>query len=448
MFVAAPDKLRSFRSALASWYRATVVELRSTCAPSRILVILLCGVLLEIGLALFQTVSAERRAREQVEVTTEALSLLRRSLLAGIDAETGERGFLLTGDPVFLEPYEYGSAAWLPLITRLQVLEGTPSLEQGMALARLEQLAAIKLHMMAQTIDLARSGNRDKALGLLAESAGKRAMDEYRAISSALEEQQAAKQQQANDRARAVEARAVPIIFMLGGSIFGLIVVGLWLERRTARARAAARDAQQLREAHDRYYLLTRELNHRVKNLFSVILSIVALSGRGETDAKRAVANISSRIYGLSLAHAVSQGQSQAEIVQLDELLTALLKPYALVQGRIRLDGEPIELPAKCVTPLGLIIHELATNAVKHGALSVDCGKVEVRWTRFGHGPGCCKLELIWKEYNGPAVIHRSEAGFGSTLIQQASSQLNGRVEREWFIDGLYAKLTFHLETR
>jgi len=442
------DKLELFKTAPSPWLQVTLAELRLTRAPSRILIVLLCAVLFGIGVVLVQTVSSERRARAQVEVTTNVLMLLRRSLLAGIDAETGQRGYLLTGDPVFLEPYERGSDAWLPTIAALRpVLEDASGPEQEIALARLEQLATAKLALMDQTIDLARSGSRDDALARLAEMTGKLIMDEYRATTSALEEQQAASQQLATDQARVVEARAVPIISLLGGSIIGLIIVGLWLERRAARAEAAAREAKQLRQAHDQSRLLARELNHRVKNLFSVILSIVTLSGRGETDARRVVSNISSRIYGLSLAHAVSQGQSRAEIVQLDELIAALLKPYAGEQGRITMTGEAIELPAKAVTPVGLIIHELATNAVKHGALSVGCGKVEVRWATSDRGDGR-KVELVWREYDGPAVTHERDDGFGSILIKQATLQLGGWIKREWLPDGAGATLLFPLEVQ
>lgn len=430
------------------WIQWVRRELRPTGAPSRILLGVLGAVLLGIGAALIHTIAAERRAREQVELTTKALSLLRQSLLAGTDAETGQRGFLLTENQAFLEPFERGSKAWLPALSKLRsTLADSATPEQEATIARLEQLATARLAITKQILDLFQAGERKKALAMVTTTAPKRIMDDYRAVASTLEESQTAAQRQAIAEARAVEARMVPIIFLLGASIFGLIIITLRLERRTVLAEAAARDADDLREAQARSDLLARELNHRVKNLFAVILSIVVLSAREETDVKRLVANIRSRIYALSLAHAVSQGQSGGEIVALREVVSAILKPFENEQGRIKLEGENVELPAKAVTPLGLVIHELATNAVKYGALSVDGGTLQVSWTTR-EGQLGREVELLWKENHGPAVAQERVAGFGSNLLERASLQLGGRIDRDWLADGLCAKLVFPLETQ
>lgn len=442
-----PDDGRGLRFRLVlAWMQQLKQELRSTRLSSHILIGVLCAVLLGIGASLAQTIAAERRAREQVELTTEALSLLRRSLQAGTDAETGQRGFLLTGNPTFLEPYERGSRAWLPTLTRLRaVLRNNTLPHADAAVARLEKLATARLAISEHTLDLFQAGKGDEAVATVARGVGKRIMDDYRATVSQLEREQTTLQRRAIDKARAVEAHAVPIIILLGASIFGLVIGGFWLERRTARAEAAARDAEGLREAHARAELLARELNHRVKNLFAVILSIVILSAREETDVKTLVANIRSRIYALSLAHAVSQGQSDTDDVGLGDLISAILKPYEDEQGRVRLEGEDVRLPVKAVTPLGLVIHELATNAAKYGAFSTDGGSTEVRWTRR-EGQAGPEVELLWKEYHGPAVTHAGEAGFGSMLLEKAALQLGGRVERDWSADGVFARLVFPLE--
>ena len=405
---------------------------------------MLVVMLLSMGAALAQTVAADRRARAQVEETTDVLTLLRRSLLAGIDAETGQRGYLLTGNPVFLDSYERGSKDWLLTLAELHsVLQDRSSPEETAVLARLEQLATAKLANMDETIDLARAGRRDEALAIVASQIGKRLMDDYRDAESALEEQHAARQRQAIDEAHEVDARAVPVVFLVGASMFGLIIVGLWLERRASRAEAAALELE--RRDHERSKLLSRELNHRVKNLFAVVLSIVSLTARGETDVKRAVANIQSRIYALSLAHTASQGPSHDGTVPLNELIASILKPYAGHRGGITIEGEAIALPARFVTPLGLIIHELATNAAKYGALSAEDGSVAVRWTSRERTDGN-ELELVWDERNGPAVAPERQDGFGTALIQQSSLQMGGRVDRAWLPRGLRATLVLSLE--
>jgi len=439
------EQVARFRLAVG-WMQQLKRELRSTRLSSHLLIGALCAVLLGIGASLAQTISAERRAREQVELTTEALSLLRRSLQAGTDVETGQRGFLLTGNSTFLEPYERGSRIWLPTLARLHALfqKDTLSNEDGVV-ARLEKLAAARLAISKRTLDLAQAGKGDAAVAIVARGLGKRIMDDYRATVSRLEGEQAALQRQAMDKARAVEARAVPIIVLLGASIFGLVIGGFWLERRTAQAEAAARDAEGLREAHARAELLARELNHRVKNLFAVILSIVILSAREETDVKRLVANIRSRIYALSLAHGVSQGQSDAANVRLGDLISAILKPYEDEQGRVRLEGGEVRLPVEAVTPLGLVIHELATNAAKYGAFSTESGSTEVCWN-MREGKAGPEVELLWKEHHGPAVTPEREAGFGSILLEKAALQLGGRLERDWLANGVCARLVFPLE--
>lgn len=189
--------------------------------------------------------------------------------------------------------------------------------------------------------------------GGVATATGKRLMDEYRAVVGEVEAEQSALQREALARARLVEARAVPIIFLLGASIFGLVFTVVGLERAAARAEAVANEAIELRQANTRAELLARELNHRVKNLFAVILSIVTLAAREEVEPKHLISNIRSRIYALSLAHGVSQGHSDTEFV-LTDLVSAILKPYDDEKGRVRLSGPKLRLPVKAVTPLGL----------------------------------------------------------------------------------------------
>ncbi|MDA8870076.1 CHASE3 domain-containing protein [Rhizobiaceae bacterium] len=417
--------------------------MRTTRITSRVLIVVLGVALLATGLALAQALVAERQARDQVERTTSILSLLRDALRAGVDAETGQRGFLLTGRQAYLEPYRRSVDLWLPTIEELDSeLSKSATSSQQRAVDRIRILATSKLEELNETVDLASAGRLQEALAIVRTNEGREIMNEFRRVVAQLEFEEETLLRIALNDARGVEARTIPILIFLGLSIMGLVVFGFWLERRTVMAEAAARDVDIVREARERADLLARELNHRVKNLFAVIISIVGLSGRGETDVKKVVSGIRSRIHALSLAHSVSQGQLDAKIVELRDVLAATLEPYDNQRDRIVLEGPVVELPVKSVTPLGLVAHELATNAAKYGALSLPEGRIEIRWTKRMLAEGE-EIELVWQEYGGPSVESGPTDGFGSVMMNQASRQIAGTLDREWLPDGVRATLTF-----
>ena len=421
---------------------------------SRILVLALCLILAGVGTALFQAVVAEQRARHQVEATTEILFLLREGLRAGVDVETGQRGYLLTDDPDYLQPYERGAATWLATIVELRTaFESSATPAQNTMVDRLEVLARTKLAEAERTIDLVRDGRRAEALALVRSDEGKRITDATRTIVRRLEEAENVALRDALAVAGRVEARTLPILCVLGAAILALVTLGFWLARRAARAEIAARDAEELRLARARSDLLAHELNHRVKNLFAVVLSIVSLSGRGQNDVGTVVQTIRQRIHALSTAHSVSQGNVGAKSVPLCDVLTAILGPYMpgaetdppAPPTRLSFSGDAIDLPMTAVTPLGLIVHELATNAVKYGALSTELGRVSVTWTK-SEDDGRPALNLVWIEQGGPGPSPSRTDGFGSTMMMQAAMQLGGRLARDWRSEGLAVTFGFPLE--
>ena len=265
--------------------------------PSLLLIAVLCLVLLGIAAALVQTLDTERRARAQVEQTTEVLSVLRASLRAGLDAETGQRDFLLTNDPSYLVPYERGSQAWLPALDRLErAMDDVAEPEKRAVVTQMILLAEAKLDELARTIALARDGQFDAALALVRTDEGKDLMAEFRALVSQLEDAEETVLRAALEDASAVEVRTLPILITLSVAVVGLVVLGFWLERRATRAETVAREAEELERARVRSDLLARELNHRVKNLFAVILSIVSLTGRGKTDVEEVLSGVRWRV--------------------------------------------------------------------------------------------------------------------------------------------------------
>ena len=126
--------------------------------------------------------------------------------------------------------------------------------------------------------------------------------------------------------------------------------------------------------------------------------------------------------------------QSDWRGADLGDLAHQELDPYIAENAdRLRIQGEPILLPADIATPFGLVLHELATNAAKYGALTNSTGRVAVTWTvSIGNNPR--RLRFVWKETDGPAPSRPASRGFGSTLIETAIP--GAQVRREFEPDG------------
>ena len=179
-----------------------------------------------------------------------------------------------------------------------------------------------------------------------------------------------------------------------------------------------------------------------------MILSIVALSGRKPGTAREVVDDIRARIRALSLAHSASQGGYGTDSTELAPLIVKTMEPYAeageAAAARVHVQGPRLDLPARMITPLGLIVHELATNAVKYGALSQAEGRVEIEWVVTAGR----ELVLTWRERGGPAVTMAADdapGGFGTQMTALAAGQLGGAIEREWPAEGAIARLKFPL---
>lgn len=421
---------------------------------SRPLVVILCLVLAGVGLALIQSVRAERVAREQAELMIDVVDILRRSLVAAVDAETGQRGYLLTNDPSYLVDFEYAEQIWLPLLYDLQRRLGRDaSREQLEAIVRLRQLAKDKLAELRLTIELTRDGDREEAIAVVTSDLGKRLMDEYRATQLPLRQTEQAMLSQAQARAEAIERRTVWMLAILAVTVTLLVLAWIWTERRAGLAERQARKVEGLERAKERSEILTRELNHRIRNLFAVVMSIVSLSGRSQADPKAMVRDIRRRIQALSLAHDASQGNVDGGPISLGHLLRTTLRPYAEPENpdRISLGGQDVELPMDAATPLGLLVHELATNALKYGALSHPSGTIRIEWRRSETGP----VELTWTERM--SVLDREGVpsedddpsdgaqGVGSAMISAVVAQLHGTIERDWRPEGLRVRLRFSI---
>lgn len=199
------------------------------------------------------------------------------------------------------------------------------------------------------------------------------------------------------------------------------------------------RDDGDRQDAARRKTVLVQELNHRVKNLFAVTQSLVNLSRRMEGDDTKIGEKLSQRISSLAHAHSVSLGMDACAGNRLRDVLSAILRPFAMAPSRLVLDGEDALVAQKQLAPIGLIMNELGTNALKHGAWSRVDGGVRVSW-RVHDG----MLSIFWREHDvALAGQGRAKQGFGSRLIEIASRQLEGRISSTWGDDGLTVAISF-----
>ncbi len=218
-----------------------------------------------------------------------------------------------------------------------------------------------------------------------------------------------------------------------------MFISGLFVCFITATMRTALINAAKFRREAD---FITREMHHRVKNLFAVIASMVTVSARDRPDAKTLLTDLRARIQALSDAHDVAL--SHTECVSFLNLLQRLVEPYRCAGSndlRVRLEGRDLQLSYGFTTPLALIVHELATNAVKHGALSTPDGWVRLTWVQKDGA-----LEMHWQEHGATADGASSESaepGFGTLMVNASVAQLHGRIDRKLTDQGLHIRLTF-----
>jgi two-component sensor histidine kinase len=211
-----------------------------------------------------------------------------------------------------------------------------------------------------------------------------------------------------------------------------------------------AQDISQRKVAQELQGLLVRELNHRIKNLFAITSGMITLSARSATTPKEYANNIRGRLNALASAHDLilpsftGTTGALANASDLATLLRKILSPYVLAPADgqaacLTLLGPFVSLSAQAVTTFALILHELATNAAKYGALSTNEGQLRITWE-------CRDLDLIlkWEECGGPKIggAPKSE-GFGTVIANHSvREQFGGTVSHRWDVNGLSVDLS------
>lgn len=214
-----------------------------------------------------------------------------------------------------------------------------------------------------------------------------------------------------------------------------------------------ARDVSEQRRAQEQQRLLLREMNHRIRNLFALAGGLVTLTARYAKTPAEMAGSIRERMGALSRAHELTlprvtaDGATEGQPTTLDALLRTIVTPYVdadqNVTERIVIEGPEVVVGGSAVTSFALLLHEIATNAAKYGALSTPSGRVAANWRIEGE-----ELHLTWREASGPAVAGEPEGtGFGSTLAEAiVRGQFGGSISREWRPEGLTVQLRILLE--
>ena len=212
--------------------------------------------------------------------------------------------------------------------------------------------------------------------------------------------------------------------------IVGYVMFGIFLD---------VTDRKQAEEAHE---LLAGEMSHRVKNLLAIASSLTAITSRSATSAENMAQDLTARLSALGRAHDLVRPEigKDREVALVGDLITILLAPYddmGAFTGRVRISVPRLAAGDGAATNLALILHELATNSVKYGALSVATGTLDVACTVQNND-----VTLVWTEHGGPEVREPAEQGFGSKLITRIASQLGGTFSSDWSTGGIIANLS------
>ena len=194
-------------------------------------------------------------------------------------------------------------------------------------------------------------------------------------------------------------------------------------------------------EADEQQRILNRELSHRLKNTLAIVQAIASQTLRNVTDVEAAKEALAARLIALGKAHDILLAGVH-ESAEMEAVMRGALSIHDDRQpGRFQLAGPPIVLGAKAALSLALMLHELATNAVKYGALSVPDGRVSLEWSLVPE-PAGPSVRMVWSEANGPPVVAPARKGFGSRLIERGLvGAVGGTVRLDYAPTGLVCRV-------
>ena len=202
-------------------------------------------------------------------------------------------------------------------------------------------------------------------------------------------------------------------------------------------------DVTGRKQAEEGHELLAGEMSHRVKNLLAIASGLTQITSRSTETTEQMARELTQRLTALGRAHDLVRpirGQ-EGKAALLGDLLSVLLAPYddqGAFSGRVRVSVPRMGVGNAAATTLALVVHELATNSLKYGALSVSTGVLDVSCV-----PSSTALTLVWTEQGGPPVAPPAgSGGYGTKLVERAmKAQLGGSIERSWGTEGVVVTL-------
>jgi two-component sensor histidine kinase/integral membrane sensor domain MASE1 len=220
-----------------------------------------------------------------------------------------------------------------------------------------------------------------------------------------------------------VNAAQVAMLVIAGCS---LILAALFAERH--RYEAALREALAHQQA------LNAELDHRVKNVLATVCSIISQTQQGSTSHADFLARLDSRIMSLARTHELLSNNTWRG-VELAKIVERELAPHS--PNRCDVGGPRVTLKAEAAQALGMVLHELSTNAAKYGAFTKDIGRLSLRWWRQDG-----RLAIVWQERDGPPVVPPTHLGYGTSLIRELLPfELGGTVDLDFALEGINCRL-------
>ena len=199
------------------------------------------------------------------------------------------------------------------------------------------------------------------------------------------------------------------------------------------------------RRRQDREKLLTGELNHRFKNMLAVIQALASQTFAGSGASSEAIAAFGGRLRAIAQAQDMLFAADRAELGLREAIEVAITGSGNALQ-RFTIEGNNIGFPPERAVPVMLAVHELCTNSLKYGALSVPEGRVAIAW---GPDPAGERFVLEWREHDGPPVTPPTRQGFGTKLVERGlASELGGEVSLSYPVEGLVCRFSAPLAPR
>lgn len=376
-------------------------------------------------------------------------------IIALVDAETGQRGYLLTVDPQYLEPYDSATATIESTYQRLlELVEGSPG--QRTTIQSLGPLIDAKTAEMAETVELARAGRLGDALTIMRSDDGQRMITSLRAsIGSFI----AREDENLVERNAAVQTYRQWLVVAILAALAGAAALAYTLIARTQRQYTSLERAsselltqnEQLEEhvrqrtaeaeearAHAereraRVEALLQDTNHRIGNSLATVSSLLGLQvTRTQSDEVRTALDAAqARVLAIASAHRRLRLGTDLETIKADEFLSLVLEDLRVTHAsgqNVEFVGvfEPLTIHARDATTIGIIVGELVTNALKHAFLDKEGGTI---WARFYLDGGIAVLAV---EDDGAGLggrLPQTETGLGAMIVKQLARQFGGSAE-------------------